>query len=991
MSAAADPRGSVWRRWDPHIHAPGTILNNQFGADAWDEYLTRIEQSEPRIEALGITDYCLLDDYEAIRAHKAAGRLPNVELIFPNVELRLPTATARDHGVNVHLLISPEDPDHVDEAKRFLRTLRFESGGETYACERGDLMKLGRANGAPTMGDRAALVAGTNLFKVPLEVLKEAFKRSSWAERNILLAVAGGSGDGTSGVRDDGGSLAAVRAEIERIARVIFSSSPQQREFWTGRGALSIDELTTKYDGAKVCLHGSDAHSLERVGVPDQKRYTWIKGDATFESLRQACLEPRERAVVMEEPPSGALPHRVIDRISVTNADWLTESEMVLSPRLVAIIGARGSGKTALADLVAAGAGVTAAGESDQTFLHRARAHLGGTGVTLTWGDGQTTSVLLPTEAKPDDIPGVQYLSQQFVERLCSSEGITDELLVEIERVIYETHPYEERLGTSTFRELLDIRASYGRNLRAHANQEISSLSEQIDNERSVQARLPHLKRERDNLLKLLAEDKSARSKLVVLGGKERSNRLEEVNAELARRQGAVDELRRREQALVGLGAAIADLVSRRLPGLLSELAREHAAAGLTEEDWKSFSLRFAGNPDQIVDAASTAVSKDIARLSGTPLPQPQLPAAQLPSFVPDDMPLVSATLAQLKAEAWRLGELIGLDVTKQKQLNALNTKIAKNEALLVAANAGVASAEGAAARIAVLTSNRKQSYASLFDGFASEEKQLADMYAPLVEILSAEKDTLGKLTFIVRRVVDVDRWAARGEDLMDLRTGTAFRGRGELLRVASEALLPAWESGASSDVADAMGAFRAEHDKHILEQAKVSLTDPDAARAWAGEVSAWLNSTDHISVRYGVQYDGVDIEQLSPGTRGIVLLLLYLAVDQSDDRPLIIDQPEENLDPKSIFVELVHRFVETRSRRQIIIVTHNANLVVNTDADQVIVANAGAHRSGKLPEITYSSGGLENPEIRAHVCEILEGGRPAFEERARRLRIRLL
>ncbi|MBX3196456.1 MAG: ATP-binding protein, partial [Microbacteriaceae bacterium] len=138
-------------------------------------------------------------------------------------------------------------------------------------------------------------------------------------------------------------------------------------------------------------------------------------------------------------------------------------------------------------------------------------------------------------------------------------------------------------------------------------------------------------------------------------------------------------------------------------------------------------------------------------------------------------------------------------------------------------------------------------------------------------------------------------------------------------------------------------------------------------------------------------QYDGVDIEQLSPGTRGIVLLLLYLAVDQSDDRPLIIDQPEENLDPKSIFVELVGRFVQTRRRRQIIIVTHNANLVVNTDADQVIVASAGPHRAGGLPKITYVSGALENPAIREEVCEILEGGKPAFEERARRLRIRLL
>ena len=74
----------------------------------------------------------------------------------------------------------------------------------------------------------------------------------------------------------------------------------------------------------------------------------------------------------------------------------------------------------------------------------------------------------------------------------------------------------------------------------------------------------------------------------------------------------------------------------------------------------------------------------------------------------------------------------------------------------------------------------------------------------------------------------------------------------------------------------------------------------------------------------YGVQYEGVDIERFSLSTRGIVLLLLYLAIDREDDRPLIIDQPEENLDPKSVFDELVERFREARLQRQIIIVTHN-------------------------------------------------------------------
>lgn len=90
------------------------------------------------------------------------------------------------------------------------------------------------------------------------------------------------------------------------------------------------------------------------------------------------------------------------------------------------------------------------------------------------------------------------------------------------------------------------------------------------------------------------------------------------------------------------------------------------------------------------------------------------------------------------------------------------------------------------------------------------------------------------------------------------------------------------------------------------------------------------------------------------------------------------------------MFDELVDRFREARVRRQVIIVTHNANLVVNTDADQVVVATAGPHRPGDLPEINYEGGGLENPDIRRQVCEILEGGQQAFTERARRLRVRL-
>jgi energy-coupling factor transporter ATP-binding protein EcfA2 len=155
------------------------------------------------------------------------------------------------------------------------------------------------------------------------------------------------------------------------------------------------------------------------------------------------------------------------------------------------------------------------------------------------------------------------------------------------------------------------------------------------------------------------------------------------------------------------------------------------------------------------------------------------------------------------------------------------------------------------------------------------------------------------------------------------------------------------------------------------------------------GAFVEWLFSTDHIRVEYGIRYDGVELRHLSPGTRGIVLLILYLAIDEWDSRPLIADQPEENLDPQSVFDDLVDYFRRARRRRQVIIVTHNANLVINTDADQVIVASSQRVAEQTLPRFTYEAGPLEDHRIRDNVCRILEGGRRAFLKRERRYALR--
>ena len=207
---------------------------------------------------------------------------------------------------------------------------------------------------------------------------------------------------------------------------------------------------------------------------------------------------------------------------------------------------------------------------------------------------------------------------------------------------------------------------------------------------------------------------------------------------------------------------------------------------------------------------------------------------------------------------------------------------------------------------------------------------------------------------------------------------------------LAEELLKPVWEKGTAAEIQTAMSSFISKYMSDILAHAPYSPLQQPEYKDWLKQFAHWLFGTGHVTVRYEIVYDGIDIRNLSPGTRGIVLLLLYLALDDADDRPLIIDQPEENVDLKSVNDELVPLFIAAKIKRQVIIVTHNANLVINTDADQVIVAEAGPHQAGGLPPITYRAGGLENASIRKAVCDILEGRDMAFRKRARRLGVRL-
>lgn len=983
--------GSIWRRWDPHIHAPGTVLANRYkpGDEGWVDFVRELQAASPSVVAIGVTDYYVLGSYEAARDRYLAGDLPNVELLFPNVELRLGVGTQKGSAVNIHLLVSPDDPHHVDELKRFLRELSFKAFDDTFRCEEADLRKLGReyrkSKGLDAGDDIAALAAGCEQFKVDFDELKTAWKRSEWVGNNVLLAVAGGSGDGTSGLSD--GGLATQRAEIEKFADIIFSSQPKQREFWLGTGSASAQALNDRYGGRKPCLHGSDAHEAGRVAAPALDRFCWIKGDPTFEALKQACIEPT-RAFIGENPPDQAVPSQTVRSITVTGAPWLKGLPVDLNPGLVCIIGARGSGKTALADIIASGTAAIMGEANTRSFLHRAKKHLRSSEVELRWGDEGETKQSLAEGGVADlwEDTRARYLSQQFVERLCAADGVTEDLLNEIQRVIFANYPADERLGAANFREMLDARAAAPRALRERLETELAEVSASLASERERGAAKAGLDKQRAAKIDALARADRDRAAISISGDRERLESLAKVTNAIEQIASSIEAASKKLEAAAQLQNAIHIYASRTAPQFAAELRSRHGAAGLTEEQWK---LLTPGFPDEVAGVLTRQIDgakAEVARLRGT-TPTP-VGDPKVDSYLEPDRSFTSYSSAVLTAEQKRLQDLIGLDRAQSRRLQELTSQIERDKAAVRKLDEAIALSLEAPAKIKELRERRQALYREIFDAIIQEEEALAELYAPLQARLLGETGSLSKLNFAVRRSADLHKWCEAGKELLDLRRG-AFRGEDALANAAKEMLVPAWEAEESAAVAAAMAAFLAKYQDGIMEQSTAEKGDKDALRSWTGQVSEWLYSTGHIRVSYSLQFDGVDIEQLSPGTRGIVLLLLYLSVDLDDPRPLIIDQPEENLDPKSIYQELVGRFLEAKQRRQIIIVTHNANLVVNTDADQVIVASCGPQQPDTMPDITYLAGGLENAAIRGEVCEILEGGEDAFRDRALRLRLR--
>lgn len=143
--------------------------------------------------------------------------------------------------------------------------------------------------------------------------------------------------------------------------------------------------------------------------------------------------------------------------------------------------------------------------------------------------------------------------------------------------------------------------------------------------------------------------------------------------------------------------------------------------------------------------------------------------------------------------------------------------------------------------------------------------------------------------------------------------------------------------------------------------------------------IQCWFPS-DSLDIKYSLK-NGESfkpVEQGSPGQKTAALLAFILSYGEE---PLILDQPEDDLDNHLIYDLIVGQLREIKQKRQVLVVTHNANIVVNGDAENVIVLDI---RSG-LTRIV-SQGCLQEPSIRDEICRVMEGGKEAFTQRYKRI-----
>ena len=254
-------------------------------------------------------------------------------------------------------------------------------------------------------------------------------------------------------------------------------------------------------------------------------------------------------------------------------------------------------------------------------------------------------------------------------------------------------------------------------------------------------------------------------------------------------------------------------------------------------------------------------------------------------------------------------------------------------------------------------------------------QKKIALKKAYDAIIASFSKDTdeiLNDLTFSADLYFDDDKFKEGAKALFDERSVTIEATAEKKSDFA--AFMQAAEKLMSTNDASAIDGYVDEADRLLTSlqpKAKKSVTTK-------GLCDHFFN--DFWSVIPSVKYKKISLNKLSLGQKATVLIKIYLA---QGDKPIIIDSHDDHLDNEFIMDELVVAVRKAKKYRQVLIVSNNGNMVVNSDAEQLIIASRDGNGT-----ISYISGSLENIVLREKALTVLEGGKNAFIKRQQKYRL---
>lgn len=931
-------RGSEWRRWDLHVHTPGTAKNDQYTGDnieeKWKNFYAEIHKyvntsNDPvhSIAAIGITDYVLIDNY--LRVLKD-DRLPKcIQLVIPNIEMRL-SLGAKQNLVNIHFLF---DPDIVDKLNMWFFSKLQVTGlnNVPVSAVKEELIELGRSLDS-SLDDQKALEKGIDNFNPAYQNIIKLFQENPKLREHTLIGLANGNNDGASGMN---GSLEAEHKNLYRFVDFIFSGNPTDRRYFLGKKSDSPEVIKEKYGSLKPCIHGSDAHKLEELFRPKQDRFCWIKADTTFNGLKQIVYEPEQRVYISQNAddlPFKRENHQIIDHIELDEDDFAPE-KIYLNSRLNCIIGGKSTGKSLLLHNIASAIDQKQVNEkAEKTGLKGSRELKN---IKIFWKDGSAD------EAENESSHKILYIPQTYLNRLSDEEQEKNEIDSIIEDVLFQNASIKQ--AYQQMEEKIDeLKQKYGQlclNL-LHANNRSNELAghiKELGTENSIQQEITELEARKQEI-------------------HQKSAILDAESAEYETLSQKYDQLRKQNVNLLKIADGT-DLLHPYLDtyDFIHELTAINPGIDLLRDDF--------------INGLIQKMESTFEEIKGAAAQQWEKTLDEIKSQITEK---IEKNIAAEQADQGRLVELCA-----KLEANSSFKKVSQ----------GLASENKKLDTIRGLNKSLDESqkeYVSLRKELAGSFEEFQRVHSEYADMLNANQDM--KQSGLEFSVKTVFRDTAFGE-----KAGSLFDKRN--LR-AQKNIIDTDEFNVDD--------FSMDKREKLIDEC-IAGNRLKTVRGYTAELALRDIFTDWYNTTYSVSMEGDQIDRMSPGKKALVLLKLMISL-ANNRYPILIDQPEDDLDNRSIFRELIPFIVKKKQERQFIVVTHNANVVLGADAEEIIVANQDGESTPNKDNVQfeYLSGSIENNvpcdkkskcvlesrSIQEHICDILEGGKEAFDLRKKKYHI---